>query len=55
MHKTLMQDREQESVAVVDYEDPARREPLRLATREQVKSSIQKKCERDEPKRFERA
>ena len=30
---------------------PARRKPLRFTTREQVKSSIQKKCERDEPKR----
>ena len=51
--ETQMQDREQESIAVVDYEVPARRKPLRLTTREQVKSSIQKKCERDEPKRCE--
>ena len=29
----------------------ARRKPFRLTTREQVKSSIQKKCERDEPKK----
>ena len=32
---------------------PARRKPLRLTTEEQVKSPIQKKCERDEPKRCE--
>ena len=31
----------------------ARRKPLRLTTQEQVKSSIQKKCERNEPKRCE--
>ena len=32
---------------------PPRRKPLWLTTQEQVKSSIQKKCERDEPKRCE--
>ena len=32
---------------------PARRKPLRLTTREQAISSIQKKCERDEPHRCE--
>ena len=51
--ETQMQDGEQESIAVVDCEDPSATEALRLTTREQVKSSIQKKCERDEPKRCE--
>ena len=32
---------------------PARRKPLRLTAREQVKSLTQKKCERDEPKKCE--
>ena len=46
--ETQMQDREQESIAVVDYEDPQRR-----TTREQVKGSSQKQCGKDEPKRCE--
>ena len=38
-------DREQESIAVVHYEDPS--------TSETIENSIQKRCERDEPKRCE--
>ena len=51
--ETQMQDIVQESIAVVDYEDPSSTEAIEASTREQVKSSIQKKCERDEPKRCE--
>ena len=51
--ETQVLDREQESIAVVDYEDPSATEALRLTTREQVNSSIQKKCGRDEAKRCE--
>ena len=51
--ETLMQDGEQESIAVVDYEDPSATEAIEVTTQEQVKSSIQKNFERDEPKRCE--
>ena len=41
--ETQIQDREQESLAVVDYEDPQRDGgPLRLTTQERVKNSIRK-------------
>ena len=43
--ETQMQDGEQESIAVVHYEDPS--------TSETSENSIQKRCERDEPKRCE--
>ena len=49
--ETQIQDREQESIAVVDYEDPQRDGgPLRLTTQERVKKT---RFERDEPKRRE--
>ena len=51
--ETQMQDREQESIAVVDYEDPSATEAIEAYDARTVKSSIQKKCERDEPKRCE--
>ena len=47
-----LQDREQESIAVVNHEDPSTSEAFRGLRRvEQVKGSIQKRCGRDEPKR----
>ena len=48
-----MQDREQESITDLDFEDPSTSEPSRSTTQEQMKSSIQKKYERNEPKRCE--
>ena len=51
--ETQMQDGEQESIAVVDYEDPATTEAIEAYDARTCESSIQKKCERDEPKRCE--
>ena len=51
--ETQPRDREQELIAVVNYEDPSTSKPSRPTTREQVKGSIQKKCVRDDPKRCE--
>ena len=51
--ETQMQDGEQDTIAVVDYEDPSATEATEAYDARQVKNSIQKKCERDEPKRCE--
>ena len=48
-----MQDREQESITVVDCEDPSATAAIEAYEARTVKSSIQKKCEKDEPKRCE--
>ena len=47
------QDKVQDQLRLWTTRIPVPRKPLRLPTREQVKSLIQKKCERDEPKRCE--
>ena len=52
--ETEMQDGEQESTVVVDYEDPSATEAIEANVARTGESSIQKKCERDEPKRCER-
>ena len=49
--RTQMQEREQESIAVVDYEDHSTTETIEAY--DAVKGSIQRKCERDETKRCE--
>ena len=52
--ETQMQNGEQESVAVVDYEDPSATEAIEAYdARTGEKLDIQKKCDRDEPKRCE--
>ena len=51
--ETQMQTESKNQLRLWTTRIPARRKPLRLTTQEQVKSSIQKKCETDEPKRCE--
>ena len=45
------QDGEQESVAIVDYEDPILQKPSTSAKQGRVRSSTQKKCGQEKPKR----